>query len=136
MSKRYGLKGINDDQHECSVCGKIELKRVMWLVELDDDGNEVGEPFHCGTTCGANLMNRKLTIVNKTVKNLRSYEYEQIEQIARTLPEWQQAAGIKSEIDKLSFNERKGDPRIGEYLVLIRTAKVYAATMIPPMPIE
>ena len=27
--KRYALKGINDEQHECSVCGRIELKRVV-----------------------------------------------------------------------------------------------------------
>lgn len=55
-TKRYALKGVNDDESECSVCGKVELKRVMWLVELDSDGNPVGDAFHCGTTCGAKLM--------------------------------------------------------------------------------
>jgi hypothetical protein len=59
--KRYALKGINDDQTECSVCGKVELKRVMWLVELDEEGNEISEPFFCGTTCGAKLMNQKIS---------------------------------------------------------------------------
>jgi hypothetical protein len=29
--KRYGLKGINDEETTCCVCGKIELRRVMWL---------------------------------------------------------------------------------------------------------
>lgn len=56
MSKRYGLKGINDEAQECVVCGRVELKRVMWLVELDSDGNEVSDVFHVGTTCGARLL--------------------------------------------------------------------------------
>lgn len=67
--KRYALKGINDDRSECAVCGKIELKRVMWLIELDAEGTEVGDAFHCGTTCGAKLMQRKQTVVNTVVKN-------------------------------------------------------------------
>lgn len=77
--KRYALKGINDDQTECSVCGKIELKKVMWLVELDEEGNEIGDAFHCGTTCGAKLMKRKISVVNKAVNsfNKKLYDYRE-----------------------------------------------------------
>lgn len=67
--KRYALKGINDDRSECVVCGKVELKRVMWLVELDAEGTEVGDAFHCGTTCGAKLMQRKISVINAAVNN-------------------------------------------------------------------
>jgi hypothetical protein len=67
--KRYALKGVNDDESECSVCGKIELKQVMWLVELDEEGCEIGEPFPAGTTCGANLMRRKISHVRQAAKS-------------------------------------------------------------------
>ena len=70
--KRYALKGINDDQTECSVCGKVELKRVMWLVELDEEGNEISEPFFCGTTCGAKLMNQKISKIRTITANFDS----------------------------------------------------------------
>ena len=56
MTKRYALKGINDEETVCTICGRVELKRVMWLQELDSDGNEIGEAIHCGTTCGAHLL--------------------------------------------------------------------------------
>ena len=69
MAKRYALKGINDDEQVCAVCGKIELQRVMWLAELSDEGDEIGEPFHCGTTCGAKLLGRSVSKVRTATKN-------------------------------------------------------------------
>ncbi len=72
MARKYALKGINDEATECTICGKIELKRVMWLVELDADGNEIGNAFHCGTTCGANLMGAKISKVRTAVKNYKA----------------------------------------------------------------
>ena len=70
--KRYALKGVNDDQHECSVCGRVELKRVMWLVSLDADGNQEGEAFHCGTTCGAKLLGYTQSKMATKVKSYAS----------------------------------------------------------------
>jgi hypothetical protein len=67
--KRYALKGINEDQNICAVCGKVELRRVMWLVELDADGNECGEPFHCGTTCGAKMLGYTQSKIQTKIKN-------------------------------------------------------------------
>ena len=56
--KKYGLVAINDEESVCSVCGKVELKRVMWLVALSpEDGTSWdGEPFPVGTTCGAKML--------------------------------------------------------------------------------
>ena len=140
MSKRYGLKGINDDENECSVCGKVELKRVMWIVELDSDSCEVGEPFACGTTCGAKLMAQKITTVNKAVKSFRSYEYEQREIIKQSTPEYQQYAAIQKELraemdaGKLTFSERRADPRTKKLMPLMDAARTYAAAQpIPAM---
>lgn len=69
MTKRYALKGVNDEESVCMVCGKVELKRVMWLVALDADGDESDDPFHVGTTCGANLLGYKQSKINTAVKN-------------------------------------------------------------------
>ena len=55
MGKQYKLRGINDDHNTCEVCGKTNLKKVMWISEVTQDG-ETLDPFAAGTTCGANLL--------------------------------------------------------------------------------
>lgn len=107
MAKRYALKGINDDRTECEVCGKIELKRVMWLVELDEEGNEVGDAFHCGTTCGAKLMKRKLSAVNKAVREFDGKLYRQKEW-AFSQSEWGKAYQKELEANRgQSYRQRR-----------------------------
>lgn len=49
----YKLKGINSEAETCEVCGRTGLKQVMWLDELDIEGNESGRVRAYGTTCGA-----------------------------------------------------------------------------------
>lgn len=77
MRARYGLKGINDERHICAVCGRTELKRVMWLVELDQDGGEVGEPFHVGTSCGAKLLGISDTAMNRVARSFNLWTHTQ-----------------------------------------------------------
>lgn len=55
MSKQYKLRGINDDHNTCEVCGKTNLKKVMWLSEIAEDGN-ILDPFAAGTTCGSRML--------------------------------------------------------------------------------
>ena len=55
MNKQYKLRGINDDHNTCEVCGKTNLKKVMWLSEITKDG-EVLDPFAAGTTCGSKML--------------------------------------------------------------------------------
>lgn len=98
MAKRYALKGVNDDRSECVVCGKIELKRVMWLVELDAEGNEIGDPLHCGTTCGAKLMQRKVSVVNKAVNSFGKKLYDHREWM------WYQSEWGKRHNEELEAN--------------------------------
>lgn len=83
--KRYALKGVNDDESVCVVCGKVELKRVMWLVELDADGNQTGEPFHCGTTCGARLLGYTQSKISTKVKRFASDVWQKRETIRRKM---------------------------------------------------
>ena len=52
----YRLKAVNSDHDTCSVCGKTDLKKVMWLSELGNDNNDFLDPFPAGTTCGARLL--------------------------------------------------------------------------------
>lgn len=70
--KKYALKGINEDETVCSICGKVELQRVMWIVELDKDRNEISEPFACGTTCGAKMLGYNISRVQISVKNFKA----------------------------------------------------------------
>lgn len=53
--KKYKIVGINDDMDTCMCCGKSGLKRVVWMVAIDPDGNPDGSPEHYGTTCAARI---------------------------------------------------------------------------------
>ena len=52
----YTFLGVNDEKTECEKCGKLYLKRVVWL--MDENGKE----WAFGTTCAA----RALGIKSKT----------------------------------------------------------------------
>jgi hypothetical protein len=47
--KRIKVLGVNDDRDFCECCGKIGIKRVVWIT-IDD-----GEPKHYGTACAAKI---------------------------------------------------------------------------------
>jgi hypothetical protein len=133
--KRYALKGINEDQNICAVCGKVELRRVMWLVELDADGNECGEAFHCGTTCGAKLLGYTQSKINTKIKNysdLRNREYGKILDMHPAIEEAKELEKqwLKSVENVRGFTERmKTYPR--EKLTELRTAATEWANQQP-----
>ena len=56
MTQKFRIVGVNDDQTTCLLCGREELKRVVWLVALDADGNPEGTPGHYGTSCAARML--------------------------------------------------------------------------------
>lgn len=56
MAKKFKLIGTNDEADTCCCCGKSGLKRVVWLVPLDVDGNPEGEAEHYGTSCAARML--------------------------------------------------------------------------------
>ena len=47
---KYKILGFNDDQCECDVCGKQELKGTYAIEDLAS-----GEIFRAGSTCGAKM---------------------------------------------------------------------------------
>ena len=58
-SKKYAVLGVNQDQDVCDVCGKTNLKKVVWFSELNSQGEKVGNPFCTGVDCAAKLMMNK-----------------------------------------------------------------------------
>lgn len=140
--KRYALKGINDEETVCSVCGRVELKKVMWLVELDADGNEAGDAFHCGTTCGARLMGKKVSQVNKVVNSFDSALWRAREKAERAHPASQKAANILAELNELQRREgfryatRRDHPLMAQYRELIAEARAAAEQQVQFVEID
>jgi hypothetical protein len=55
-SATHRLKGVNSDEHTCTLCGRTDLVRVAWLAPLDSDGNEIAQPSAYGTDCAGRLL--------------------------------------------------------------------------------
>jgi len=53
---RYRYLATSDEGDACHCCGRPDLKRYVWLVELDEDGNALGDGDPYGTTCAAHLL--------------------------------------------------------------------------------
>ncbi len=52
---KYTVKGVGSETDTCEHCGKTNLKKVVWLSQLDADGNEAGT-IAVGTTCAGVLL--------------------------------------------------------------------------------
>jgi len=85
MTKQYTLKGINEDHDTCEVCGKTDLQKVMWLSEIDSDGNESGDPIAAGTTCGAKLLGLRLRSHKKIQSAVKDIAIRKIRRAIRSL---------------------------------------------------
>jgi predicted metal-binding protein len=46
MTSKHKILGVNDDRNFCECCGKVGLKRVVWIKNT-----ETGEIVHYGTIC-------------------------------------------------------------------------------------
>ena len=101
--RRYRLLGINDDETTCAVCGRVELKRVMWLQELGPEGDAIGEAFWCGTTCGAKLLKGRYTAAKlaTVAKNYEVTVYAKRQAIRLNHPSYQRATHLLGELNRL-----------------------------------
>ena len=117
MSKKYGLKAVNDEESICANCGKVELKQVMWLVELDSDGNEISNVFPVGTTCGAKMLKTGVSKMRTAAKNFEG----EVNKIKWSLfwshDNYKKSRQILDELNKLNlqFSERKIHPLYLEF---------------------
>ncbi len=126
--KRYALKGINDDSTQCAICGKVELNRVMWIIELSDDGSEVGDAFPCGTTCGAKMLGYTQSVMKTKSNKFESYVYQQ-----RSFMRDQKAneLGYRTTINELNklelpFKERRVHPLYEKMTDILNRATEWA----------
>lgn len=130
MTKKYALKGINDEESVCVVCGKVELKRVMWVVEIDSDKNEAGEPFHCGTTCGAKLLGQKISHINAVVKNFAAVVRTRRMDLQMARERELGREQILAQLTGLSFSERIVHPLWADLNRINAEAKSWADAQI------
>ncbi len=128
MSKKYGLVAINDEQDHCTICGKVQLKRVMWLAELDIDGNIIDDAFNCGTTCGAKLLKVSTSKLNTKVKNAQAQIDRQREWLQSQHPAQKKADEIITRWNEqgLTFLQRKATPEYIERTTLCNEAREWA----------
>lgn len=110
--KQYACVAINDECSECSVCGRVELKRVMWLVTLDAEGNKDSDAFPVGTSCGATMLGYTQSKINTFAKNFNYKVWEAKDKLRR----WKESElGYNEVLNqlnslKLPFAERRVHP--------------------------
>lgn len=126
--KKYGLKAINDEAETCSICGKVHLKRVMWIVELDQDGNPMGDVFNCGTTCGAKLLGLSVSQMNTRIKHIDFSLACQRKQLQESHPAQVEAWQIVEVWNKqgLTYAQRKQTPEYAHRAALVAQAQEWA----------
>jgi len=106
--KKYACVAINDEATDCSICGRKELKRVMWLVDVDEDG----EPFPVGTSCGATMLEYTQSKINTFANNFA----HEVWKIRWSMQQQKEAElGYNRIIEELnamslSFSERRHHP--------------------------
>jgi hypothetical protein len=113
MTRKYALKGTNSDTETCEKCGKTGLKSVMWLVELDEDGNETAAVTPFGTTCGAKALGFNDAQVSKfsTVEQVGE-AHKMTEKLDRIMKNAQDLAN--------EYNDEVGIIRHRNYYTMVR----------------
>ena len=119
---RYALLAVNDEESVCAVCGKPELKRVMWLRDVENGE----EPFAVGTTCGAKLLGIPTAKLNTTVKNFASIVERKHYSLYLQHPSWELARRELDACTGLTWAERKANPHFAEYHRLDKEAHDWA----------
>ena len=76
----YQVLGINDDQTTCDHCGKINLKKVVWLKDENGTISAVGET--CAHKMASNYLFKRLSKAKKRYKALATISEERISRYA------------------------------------------------------
>jgi hypothetical protein len=123
-NKKYAYKGTNEDHDTCLVCGRSGLKKVMWLVELDPDGGEIGEAFAVGTSCGPTLLGYTQRAFNKAIKSATAEIANKKRFAYYNHPLYREALQIRKELQKtLSGRELRRSSEFLETKILLRQAR-------------
>lgn len=123
---RYFLVAVNDEESTCAVCGRVELKRVMWIRDA-----EAGlEPFAVGTTCGAKLLGIPNAKVNTVVKNFDSLVERRRYSLYINHPSWLAAQIVVTKCNGMTWEERKASPEFAEFHRLDKEAHDWAYSQV------
>lgn len=95
---KYKILGFNDDQCECDVCGKQELKGTYAMEVV-----ATGEIFRAGSTCGAKMS-------GWTTKEFATkYKLGQKENIENAKKELRESSEYKAYNEGLDFLNKESD---------------------------
>lgn len=75
-AKRFRVLGVNDESDFCECCGKIGLKRVVWIEDT-----ETGSIQHFGVICAANP--KKAFGIGSEIKRAVRADDKRLEQVKR-----------------------------------------------------
>lgn len=98
IEKKFKIITFNDDQCDCDVCGKQELKGTYLMENLSN-----GELFRAGSTCGAKMAGWS---TKELVDKYKAGEKEKIE-AART--EWRNSLEFNAEVELNDFLNKESD---------------------------
>lgn len=87
---RYQFLGVNDDRDFCECCGKIDLKRVVWIEDLEE-----GTIKHFGSVCAQNpakafgnkvaaAVRSATTTYERRVRDSRNWAWWEVKTLFRT----------------------------------------------------
>lgn len=124
--KRYALKGVNDDESVCAVCGKVELKRVMWLVEINADGVECGDVFPVGVVCGAKMLRLTTSKVSTKANSFAAYAKRVREGMMYSHPSWKERERLLKENAGIPFVKRVESGLLQKLTLLSTEARLWA----------
>ena len=79
IEKKYKILGFNDDECNCDVCGKTELKGTYAIEDLS-----TGEIFRAGSVCGAKMAG---WTKKELIKKYKDGEKEKIDNAKKELRE-------------------------------------------------
>jgi len=68
---RFKVLGSTDTVTECDHCGRVDLKKTVRMIWLDEDGNEADEPCHFGVVCAVHMAaKRGIRTTEKQIRKL------------------------------------------------------------------
>lgn len=92
---KFKVLGTNDDKNYCEICGKIELKKVVWIENI-----ETGEIFHAGINCAAKKLNtNSKNITKKIIEFKKAQRQIALNELLMT-PEYSDYAVLKNRYQK------------------------------------
>ena len=102
--KKYRIKGVNDDHDTCDLCGKTGLKKVVWMVELDSEGDEIGTAAPYGTCCAAKLLAYTNQPLIAKTKNAQILELQRRRSAELRALVWEKQQSIANEHGLVNIN--------------------------------